>query len=367
MAQLVDEVLVRLGVDPTKWKAGFVDAAKASKGFVDDIEKHNKQIQKLTLGGAVAFAAQAAFIKDVTGEFAAQETAINKLDILLKQEQRTRADSVAILTAQADALQKITPFADEQIISMQATAAAFGLTDDEIQKLTPHLLDAAAGFRDVEGNALDLDTVAKAVGKAINGDSASLKKLGIDLGLAKGETADMGTVLDALTKRFDGAAVSAGTTFAGQMKIAQNQISEVKETLGAALAPAILAITKDIVPLVTKFGEWATANKDIVLAIVGGGLAGSGLIAAVGAASLAVTAFGAATGPIGIAIIGVSALVGWLIKLKLASEDVPNSIRDIGDELETQRKRLVDLNKELANLDPSARNNQQRQRSFDHY
>lgn len=345
MATVVDELLVRLNVDPSKWKAGLASAASSSRDFISSLEKNQKALAGLTVTSGLTLASQIAFVKDVTNEYAKQEGAVSKLENLLKQDQRTRADSVAILTKQADALQRITPFADEAIISMQATAAAFGLTDQQIQKLTPSLLDVAAGFRDVDGNALDLDTVMKAVGKAVDGNSASLKKLGIDIKLTGDRTKDFETVMATLKERFDGAAEAAGTTFSGQMKIASNQISEVKEQIGSALAPVILDMANKIVPLVTRFGEWASAHKDIVLAIVGGGIAGSGLLAALSTLFFVLAQLGAAAGPIVLVTIGIAALVGWIIKLKVASD---TSLGDMG--IDVLNAKIQDTQKYIEEL-----------------
>jgi hypothetical protein len=332
MAKVVDELLVKLGVDPAKWKAGLAEASTASNSFIGGLKNHQKELAGLTLTSGLTLASQIAFIKDVTSEYAKEEGAIVKLQSNLKDDQRTRQDSIGTLTAQAQALEKITPFANEQIISMQGTAAAFKLTDEQIEKLTPALLDTASGFRDVEGNALDLESVTKAVGKAIDGQSLGLRKMGIDVKLTGDKTKDFEIVLDALKSRFDGAAEAAGTTFAGKMAIASHQIDEVKKHIGEALAPTIVDLTNKILPLVERFGAWAQSHKDIVLAIVGGGLAGGGLLAALSAAGLAISVFGSAAGPVGLAIVGIAALVGWIIKLKVESDKLttmPTSLEGV--------------------------------------
>lgn len=346
MAKVTDDVLVRLLADTTQFKAQLASGAAASRRFVDTLASHSKLLAGLTVVQGVSFAAQAAFIRNVTNEAAAQETAINRLNVLLRVEQRTRTNAVDILTKQADSLQKITAFADEEIIAMQATAAAFKLNDQQIEKLTPHLLDVAAGFRDVEGNALDLETVTKAVGKALNGNSGALQKMGIDLGVAKGETASFEQVVAALEKRFGGAAVAAGQTFAGQMKIAQSQISEVKEAIGNALIPTIIDITRTLTPIIAKFAEWVSEHRELVLSIVGGGLAGSGVLAAISAVGLAIAGLGLAGGPISIAILGISTLVGLFVALKLETSQIPNTLEDINAELAEQTEKANELNKE---------------------
>src|SRR5262245_58331211 len=118
MAQIVDELLVKLGVDPTKWKTGLAEATKAGKSFVAGPKPHQTALAGVNRASGLTRAGQVACVKKVTDEYAAQDDSVNKLETLLKAEQRTRSDSVKVLTAQADALQRITPFADDQIISM---------------------------------------------------------------------------------------------------------------------------------------------------------------------------------------------------------------------------------------------------------
>ena len=351
MVRIVDEVLINLGVNTKQFTAGLAAASNAGKSFVASMQKNSAALAALSVVSAVSFGAQIKLIQDVTNEYAKQQDAVVKLSSLLKPEQRTRADSVKILTAQADALQKVTQFADEEIISMQANLAAFGQTDAAIEKLTPLLLDTAAGFRDVEGNALDLKTVALAVGKALNGDSASLKKLGIDLGLAKGEVLTLEKVLAALEQRYLGAAEAAGTTFSGQLKIMANRVSEVKEAIGEALAPSIIDLINIVSPYIEKAAAWASAHKDIVLTIVGGGLAGGGLLAALASLGAAVALFGVAGGGwVALAVIGIAALVGWLIKLKVAADDVPRGVDQLNQAIADQTKKLAALEKQIESM-----------------
>jgi hypothetical protein len=340
VARTVDEVLVKMGIDPAGWTRGLATATTATNRFVSNLQANSKALAGLSLGGALSFAGMQRTIRDVTNEAAAQENAITKLTSNLRLDQRTRADSIGILTRQADAMQLVTEFSDEQVISAQATLAAFGQTDKAIEQLVPRVLDLAAGFKDVEGNSLDLDTVSKALGKALNGNSGALQKLGIDLNLAKGETLTLDKAIASIDQRFQGAAEAAGKTFSGQMKIATHQISEAKEAIGFALLPTILQLTRAVVPIVKRFAEWAAAHKDIVLLIVGGGIGGTGLIAALATLGLAIGALG---GPITLAILGIGTLVGGLVALGLAQKQLPKNIEAVNAAIEEQQAKLQNL------------------------
>jgi hypothetical protein len=75
------------------------------------------------------------------------------------------------------------------------------------------------------------------------------------------------------------------------------------------------------------------------------------LIAALGSLSLALTVFGAAGGPVAIAILGISTLVGWLIQLKLKAADaLPSTLEQTKNSLFETKKYIDDLEKYLENL-----------------
>ena len=111
-------------------------------------------------------------------------------------------------------------------------------------------------------NATD---AAKTLGKALNDPAAGLSKLtkqGVTFTDAQkkqikamqdaGNTAGaQKLILQELEKEFGGSAVAAGSTFSGQMQIAQNTLKGVGTTIGTALMPAI----KTILPQLVKWGQ----------------------------------------------------------------------------------------------------------------
>lgn len=349
MVRIVDEVLIQLGVDPKKWASGLSSASSASNKFFAGLKAHTKELAALTVASGLSLGAQRRFIEDVTKAAATQEAAVARLESALKSDQRTRKDSIALLTQQATALQKVTQFGDEQTITAQSILASFKLTDEQILKLIPRLQDLTTNLQKAGDTEANLENVSLALGRAIAGKQVgALSRYGLSIKLAKGETLDFQRVLDELTNSsFNGLAEAVGQTAAGRMKQFANAVDDVKESLGFALLPTIEKTIAKLTPLVTKFGEWVDAHQNVVLAIMGGGAIGTGLIAALGALGTAFAIFGASTGPVGLAILGVSVLVGWLIKLKLEAASMPSTLEDINAEIETQQKLANDLNRQI--------------------
>jgi hypothetical protein len=97
-----------------------------------------------------------------------------------------------------------------------------------------------------------------------------------------------------------GAATTAANTAQGQFKRLGVALAETKESIGAALLPAIEAL----LPYLTKFGDWASKHPGILLAV-------GAAIATIAAAILAVN-IAMALNPfslIAIAVVGLGALL----------------------------------------------------------
>jgi phage shock protein PspC (stress-responsive transcriptional regulator) len=103
-------------------------------------------------------------------------------------------------------------------------------------------------------------------------------------------------VMAKLGKTTGGAATDAANTAAGQFKRMKLALDETKESVGAALLPAIEAI----LPYLTKFATWASENPKVFLGI-------AGAIAGISAAIIALN-FALAANPITLIAIGIAAL-----------------------------------------------------------
>ena len=243
----------------------------------------------------------------------------------------------------------------------------------------------------------DLETVTQALGKAEMGQYAALKKLGIPMSegiqasidlqkeqklLAKDEAAlalvkyqiaegmlageeatkkltaanekfstrsqivndllaTTGDYADDVAKKFGGAASDAAGTAEGQFKRLSVTLAETKESIGAALLPAI----EKVLPFLQKMGEWASENSTVFLIVAGviGGLAAAIVgvnfamtvwTATTKAFAVVQTAFNAvmAANPVVLFALAIAALVvGLVIAYKKfdAFRDIVDSLFDV--------------------------------------
>jgi hypothetical protein len=144
-------------------------------------------------------------------------------------------------------------------------------------------------------------TVADALAKAYQGNFKALRSLSPEMATMIKEGASLNEIMDVLGGTFGGATAASAETAAGKMKILSNSIGETKESIGAALLPAVEAV----LPILNKFAMWAQDNPQAFLAI-------AGAISAV-AAAIVVTNIAMALNPFALIAAGIALLVVGLI------------------------------------------------------
>lgn len=178
--------------------------------------------------GFATFGAAAAVVKD------ALKSAIEQ-DALNRRLVAGYGAAAGALLKQADALQRVTAFGDDEIITAQIRLRTMGLTAAATEKLIPSLLDMATVTGSVESASL-------LIGKALAGNTATLGRYGIVLTDAQKKTLDVGTeseklavVIDALQTRFGGQAKSQFEAYAKGVEPIVKAFGELAETVGAAV------------------------------------------------------------------------------------------------------------------------------------
>lgn len=178
----------------------------------------------------------------------------------------------------ARTLDKTTKATDAQIAANEefitATSQATAVADDELR---PALARLALGTGDLqkaqEGLKLALDisaatgkplsAVSDALSKAYGGNTKALAKLDPSMRSLVKSGASVDEIMKKLGDRFGGDASAAANTAEGRMKSLSIAFDETKESVGAALLPAIQAI----LPVLQKLGKWAQEHPGVFLAL----------------------------------------------------------------------------------------------------
>jgi hypothetical protein len=230
------------------------------------MDRMSSKLTSFGAGAVVGAAALGAGLAMFAKEASAAETQQLKLTNSIKNSDSAFAGNGKALRDQASALMKVTVADDDAIVSAQALLVQFGRTSSETEKLTPLVVDLSRKL------GIDLDSAAKAVGKASDGSSGALKKMGIEVkSLGADSTATEDTIA-ALASTVGGFAESEGQTFAGQMQIMSNSFSELKENVGKG----VLEIVNPILGIGAAAGSVNPAIAETAgkLGTIGAGAAG---------------------------------------------------------------------------------------------
>lgn len=212
-----------------------------------------------TAAGAGAFAASAVmdFVKGSVAAFNEAENAAAQLENVIVNIGGESSAAFERLLNQADELESKTfGFTAEQIQDAQAALSVFGLTAQEIEKLTPLILDYAT----VTGK--DLNAATGDVTNALLGKTKALKEVGIFL---DEDNVSVETLTGSLD-RFGGSAERALSIGTNRMERLTDSIGKLQEAVGGYLAEVglwyvdLIEKTSDITQRLSSGASESTSN-----------------------------------------------------------------------------------------------------------
>ncbi len=242
-------------------KKGLAESDKEIEGFGGKLEKFGKV-------AAAAFAAAAAAAAAYAGKLAIEgvkaaiedEAAQKRLALALQNVTGATEAQIAAVEEQISKTALATGVADDKLRpALQRLATATGSVEQSQKLLTLALDISAATGKDVE-------TVSNALGKAYEGNTASLARLGIGLSAAEIKTMGLQGAVTQLGQTFGGAAATQANTFEGQIARLRVGFDEAKEAIGAQLLPVIQRLLDYVVNvLIPKFQEAKRAAIDPIV------------------------------------------------------------------------------------------------------
>ena len=240
---------------------------------VDDLKKKldtgSKEVEgfggKLEKFGKVAAAAFAA---------AAAAAAAYAVKLAVDGVKAAIEDEAAQLRL-ANALKNVTGATEAQISAVEQqilkTSLATGVADDQLRPALQRLATATGSVtksQDLLTLALDIsaatgksvESVSNALGKAYEGNTSSLSRLGVGLSTAEIKTLGLEGTVKQLAQTFGGAATVQANTFEGQIQRLKVGFDEAKESVGAALLPTLQRLLDYFInTVIPKFIEFKDA------------------------------------------------------------------------------------------------------------
>jgi len=204
-----------------------------------DISSFDKSVKSLgrTFGTVFGAAALVSFSKKAVKAFADDQAAAKRLEVQLKN------------TGFAFA----TPYVEGYIANLQKLT---GVLDDDLRPAFQSLLTATQSIT-LSQNALNvaldtsaatgisLDQVTTAIVRGYNGQTKSLKTLGVALSKNALKTGNMELALKELQKAYSGQAAARLTTFAGKVDLLRVAAADATEIIGKGLVDALTTLGKD--------------------------------------------------------------------------------------------------------------------------
>lgn len=241
--------------------------------------------------------------------------ALAGLAVVLGDAVKGAIDDAAAQDLLANSLQKTTGATDKQIASVEdwitEQGKLLGFSDDKLRPVMDRLARATGDVTEAQelaSQAMDisvatgkpLETVVGALEKAYGGNLTALAKLAPEYRDMIRDGASFEEVMDKLAKTTGGAAAEAADTTAGKFARLKIGFDETKESIGAALLPAV----EKLLPYLQSFATWAQDNPQTFMII-------AGALAAIAASIVAIN-IAMALNPIGLIVIGVGLLIAGL-------------------------------------------------------
>lgn len=241
-------------------KFGYeIEARDKTRGGVDEAKRNLTGLGDIgkKVGGILAAAFAGFTLAKVAGEikkcvdlFGQQEKAEIRLAAAARNNPMLNGEAVKGLKAYASQLQSTSIFGDELIIQQEAFLATLGLSEDKIKRVMGVAVDLAST------GMVSLESATRNIAKTFGGMTGELGELIPGLKTLTKEQLEAGEAVEYLSKAYGGMAQAAAQGVSGAMQQTKNLIGDMRESLGAALAPVVLSVTQAIQPIILKITSW---------------------------------------------------------------------------------------------------------------
>jgi hypothetical protein len=269
MATTVAQLNVKVGGDTSEAE----NKLSSLSGNVNTVGGHFKSALGSVLGfagGALAIGAVAGAagflvgqMKDVISAGESQQAVMKETDNVLAHMGKSSGQTSQSIGDYADSMARLTGVSDDVIQHSENVLLTFGNLGKNIfpQAETAALNMSTMLGTDLQGSVIQ---VGKALNDPIKGMNA-LAREGVSFSAAESNSIKVmmahnniagaqAIIMSELNKQFGGAAVSAGTTFAGSMTRLNVVMDQAKEKIGMALLPILQKLLTAMMPLIDKFG-----------------------------------------------------------------------------------------------------------------
>ena len=212
-----------------------------------------------------------------------QET---KLTTIMKQRMNASDESINSIIKLTDAQQKLGIIEDDVQLAGAQQISTFLKQDSSVKTLLPAMNNLLAQQKGVNATNEDAVGIANMMGKVLEGNVGSLKRVGISFTEAEEKVLKYGNeeekaamLAKVINNNVGQMNQSLAATTEGKIKQVKNAFGELEEQIGRHLLPIIDKYLPKITDLINKFLEMDDATQSSILATAGFAAAlGPGLI-----------------------------------------------------------------------------------------
>jgi hypothetical protein len=301
-------ILIKIGAEAGQAVAELGTINRALGDTQTTSQKMGTAVKKAALPATIALAALAAGALDAAKAAAEDAAASDKLQGVLERTTGATKDQAKATDDWVEKLTLATGVSDDKLRPALGKLASATGDVGLAQKDLKLALDVAAA------SGKDVVTVSAAIAKGYTGQTAGLNKLVPGLDQATLKSKDMVAITAELADKTGGAMARQAATASGQFAIFTNQMTELKESLGAGLLPVL----QSVLPVLNQFGAFASAHTTTIKLLVA---AVAALAAGIVVANVAMKAY-AAGQAIATAATKVWTAAQWLLNAALEANPI---------------------------------------------
>lgn len=191
--------------------------------------------------------------------FGKQEMAVLKLSSAIRSQGGNVSEILPIYESLAGEMQRLTTYGDEEVLALQSTATAMGVTSEQMDLC----IKGAIGLSNVFG--IGLNEAVRAAATVVQGKTDKLNEMIPALSKCKSETEKYALAEKAMKDGFAQAKAEAEST-SGKLKQAANAWGDLAEVAGETFAP----VAVEVAGALKSVCEWLSKNSEIIQVLVGG-------------------------------------------------------------------------------------------------
>lgn len=191
--------------------------------------------------------------------FGKQEMAVLKLSSAIRSQGGNVSEILPIYESLAGEMQRLTTYGDEEVLALQSTATAMGVTSEQMDLC----IKGAIGLSNVFG--IGLNEAVRAAATVVQGKTDKLNEMIPALSKCKSETEKYAIAEKAMKDGFAQAKAEAEST-TGRLKQAANAWGDLAEVAGETFAP----VAVEVAGALKSVCEWLSKNSEIIQVLVGG-------------------------------------------------------------------------------------------------